>query len=98
MLCSGNNVGVTASISAGQKTDETQMVISFNILLDDLFREINRQAPCPNSRAFIFRRDTSLYMPDTSGTFPDFKAMEEVKDQLIQKMVASWTAENQYQT
>lgn len=91
-------MGVTASISAGQKSDETQMVTSFDIILDDLFREINCLAPSPNSRTFIFRRDASLYMPDTSGTFPDFKSMEAVKDQLIQKMVASWTAENQYQT
>jgi hypothetical protein len=72
------------------------MVISFDIILDDLFREINRQAPSCNSRVFIFRRDASLYMSDTSGPFPDFKSMEAVKDQLIQKMVASWTAENQH--
>jgi len=39
-----------------------------------------------------------LYIPESKGGAPDFKSMGEVKDLLIQKMVASWTAENQYQT
>jgi len=92
---SRNNVGVTASISSGQASDDTQTVIAFDILLDDLFREIKRLAPSPNSRVFIFRRDARLYMPDTSSTIPDFKSMDEVKDQLIQKMVASWMSREQ---
>ena len=92
---SRNNVGVTASISSGQAADDRQTVIAFDILLDELFREINRFAPSPNSRVFIFRRDAQLYMPDTSGSFPDFKSMEEVDDQVIRKMVASWMTREQ---
>ena len=82
----------------GQAADSTQMVIAFDILLDDLFQEVQRMIPSQNSRVFIFRRDAMLYMPESKGSAPDFKSMGEVKDLLIQKMVAAWAAENQYQT
>ena len=85
--------GITASLSYGQAEDSTQTVVAFDILLDDLFQEIQRMVPSQNSRVFIFRQDAMLYMPESNGSAPDFKSIGEVKDLLIQKMVASWTAD-----
>jgi len=84
--------GITASLSYGQAEDSKQTVVAFDILLDDLFQEIQRVVPSQNSRVF-FRQDAMLYMPESKDSTPDFKSMGEVKDLLIQKMVASWTAE-----
>lgn len=85
--------GIKASLSYGQAEDSKQTVVAFDILLDDLFQEIQRMVPSQNSRVFIFRQDAMLYMPESKDSTPDFKSMGEVKDLLIQKMVALWTAE-----
>ncbi len=87
-------VGITASVSVAHRSENKQLVIAFDILLDDLFREIHRMAPSENSRVFIFRRDAQLYMPVLDGASPDFRSIGEVKDLLIKKMVASWMAED----
>ena len=83
-------VGITASIARETSGGRRQTVVAFDILLDDLFREIQLMAPSQNSRVFIFRNDAQLYVPGEGGDSPDFRSMAQVKDLLIRKMVASW--------
>jgi hypothetical protein len=85
--------GIRASLSYGQAENSKQTVVAFDFLLDDLLQEIQRMVPSQNSRVFIFRQDAMRYMPESKDSNPDFKSMGEVKDLLIQKMVASWMAE-----
>jgi Schlafen, AlbA_2 len=87
------DVGVTASLAFGEPSAKTQSVVAFDILLDDLFREIQRMGPSENSRVFIFKRDAQLYVAESDDTFPDFQSVAGVKDELIQKIMALWTRE-----
>jgi hypothetical protein len=81
-------VGITASIA--RKVHGGPIVVALDVLLDDLFREIQYMAPSPNSRVFIFRNDARIYMPGQAGSPSDFRAMVDVGDPLIQKVLASW--------
>jgi hypothetical protein len=83
-------VGITASIARETGGGGRQTVVAFDILLDDLFREIQLMAPSQNSRVFIFRNDAQLYVPGTGDASPDFRSMLQVEDVLIRKMVATW--------
>lgn len=83
-------VGITASIARQTVSGNKQTVVAFDILLDDLFLEIQRMAPSENSRVFIFRNDAQLYVTGNNNDSPDFRSMAEVKDLLIRKMVVSW--------
>jgi len=83
-------VGITTSIARESASGGKQVVVAFDILLDDLFREIQRMAPSENSRVFIFRNDAQLYVPGNSDASSNFRSMAEVKDLLIRKMVVSW--------
>ena len=83
-------VGITASIAREVDSGSVPIVVAFDILLDDLFREVQRMAPSENSRVFIFRNDAQLYVPGSNDTSSDFRSMVEVKDLLIKKMVSTW--------
>jgi hypothetical protein len=65
-------------------------VVAFDVLLDDLFREIQGMAPSTNSKVFIFRNDARIYVSGSEGAPSDFRTMVEIGDPLVQKMVASW--------
>jgi hypothetical protein len=83
-------VGITASIAKATASGSGQTVVAFDILLDDLFREIQLMAPSVNSRVFIFRNDAQLYVPGTNAASSDFRSMVEVEDPLLRKIFASW--------
>ena len=83
-------VGITASIAREVQGGPGQIVVSFGVLLDDLFREIQNMVPSANSRVFIFRNDARIYVPGGEGTPSVFRTTVEIGDPLIQKMVASW--------
>lgn len=84
------DVGITASVASGEESGKRRLVVALDILLDDLFREIQRMGPSENSRVVIFKRDAQLYVPATDGAPPDFKPVAEVQDPVIKKMVTSW--------
>lgn len=83
-------VGITASTSYLRKKDQTPVVVAFDILLDELFMEIQKLAPSTNSRIFVFREDNKLYIPKTAEADPDFIPFSEITDSLIQQVYASW--------
>ncbi len=83
-------VGITAAIARETDNGSKQTVVAFDILLDDLFREIQRMAPSENSRVFIFRNDAQLYVPANDEGAPDFQSMTQIKDQLIRQVVDAW--------
>lgn len=83
-------VGITASIAREVFTGKSQVVVAFDVLLDDLFNEIQRMAPSENSRVFVFRNDAQLYVPANQKDSSNFLPLGEVGDPLIRKMVASW--------
>lgn len=87
------DVGITAAIASGKKTDKKRLVVALDILLDDLFRKIQRMGPSENSRVFIFKGDAQLYIPESNDTSPQFRSIAEVKDQLIQKVVTFWSSD-----
>lgn len=83
-------VGITASIARKAGTENGQTVVAFDILLDELFLEIQRIEPSENSRVLIFRRDAQLYVPGTAETTSGFRSLMQIEDQLVRKMAASW--------
>lgn len=83
-------VGITASISREDNAGSGRIVVAFDILLDDLFNEIQRMAPSANSRVFVFRKDAQIYVPGDENHSAEFQSMAEVGDLLIRKMVSSW--------
>jgi len=89
------DVGITASIAVAKASQENSLVIALDILLDDLFREIQRMGPSQNSRVFIFRRDAHLYIHEANDNSSGFQAIGEINDPLIRKLVTSWTGEQQ---
>ena len=83
-------VGITASLAVKADSKTARTVVAIDILLDDLFGEIQRMGPSPNSRVFVFRRDAQLYIPESGDASPGFQAIKDVEDELIKKLVASW--------
>lgn len=78
-------VGTTASISFFSKKDNKQVVVAFDILLEDLFTEIQKLAPSDNSRVFIIRRDSQLYVPKTNEHPANFLNIYSVQETLLQQ-------------
>lgn len=91
---SSKEVGMTASISYTRKKDKKQVVVAFDIRLDDLFTEIHKLAPSDNSRVFIFRRDAKLYVPKSVEHPPDFLIMTSVQDALVRQAYENWIGES----
>lgn len=83
-------VGITASIARETDAGNAKAVLALDILLDDLFNEIQRMGPTKHSRVFVFRNDAQIYIPGNGNHDPDFSSFGEVNDPLIQKMAASW--------
>jgi hypothetical protein len=83
-------VGITASIARKAAGGGEPIVVAFDVLLDDLFREIQGMAPSPNSRVFVFRNDARIYVPGSAGRPSDFRSMADIGDPLIRSMLTSW--------
>lgn len=64
-------------------------MVAFDILLTDLFREIQRMAPTKNSRVLVFRNDARVYVPGGDNQAPEFLSLSEVDDPLIRKMAVA---------
>jgi len=88
-----NKVGITGSLAFVNNMTKKKFVIAFDILLDDLFSEIHKMGPSEKSKVFIFKRDAQLYVSESKDSFPDFHSVNEVEDQLTQKMLTFWTRE-----
>jgi len=87
---SSGSVGITASLSYLKKNGQ-QVVVALDILLDDLYLGIHKMAPSENSRVFIFRRDSKLYVPKSAESAPDFLSFTAVQDELIRKAHSIWS-------
>lgn len=88
-------VGITASIAREANADNSLVVVAFNVLLDNLFNEIQRMAPSENSRVFIFRNDAQFYVAASRNDSSDFLSPGEVSDPLIRKMIAARDSRHQ---
>ncbi len=85
-----HEVGITASIATGKSAGKKQFVVALDILLDDLFQEIQGMGPSKNSRVLIFKRDAQLYVSESKDAGPGFLAANEFKEPLIQKVMDAW--------
>ena len=83
-------VGITASIAPPKKDGNRTTVVAFDILLDELFLEIQRIEPSENSRVFILRHDAQLFVHGAGETASGFRPPEQIEDQLVRKMLAPW--------
>lgn len=86
-----NEVGFTAALATPPGPGGVQTVVAFDILLGRLFDEIQAMAPSENSRVLIFRHDAQLYLPGADGGSPEFRAVGEMENELIQKVFAAWS-------
>ena len=82
--------GITGSIARTVNKRNSQVVVAFDILLDDLFAAIQRMALSENGRVVVFRNDTRIYVPGNEDNASDFLSPGEINDQLVRKMVGSW--------
>ena len=89
------DIGITASISYLRKKDDKQVVIAFDIVLDDLFKKMHRLAPSDNSRVYIFRRDAQLYVPETERMKAEFVPIGDAENDLVRKMHSNWLGDQQ---
>jgi hypothetical protein len=86
-------IGITASSSYTRKKDNRPVVVAFDILLEEVFNKMLRMAPSENGRVFIFRRDGTLFVPESVGMDAEFRSMSDVRDLLIKKAHSSWIGE-----
>ncbi|MDF7806875.1 putative DNA binding domain-containing protein [Pontiellaceae bacterium B12219] len=84
------DVGITASMSYLRKKDNKQVVIAFDVLVDDLFEQMQRLAPSDNSLIYIFRRDASLYVPKSESLQAAFVPIGDAGSDLVRKVHSSW--------
>jgi hypothetical protein len=85
-------IGVTASLSVSDASNEAyQMVVAFDLSMEDLYSSIHNMQPSPNSKIFIFRRDEALYTQAAeTETQAQFKAVSESNDELAKKAHTAW--------
>lgn len=83
-------VGVSASLAYSPKKGKARAVVAFDILLPDLYREIQKMAPSANSEVFMFRRDELLLLPEIVATQSSFVSMASVTNKLIRSAHESW--------
>jgi hypothetical protein len=83
-------IGITASTSYVRKKDDKQVVIAFDVLVDDLFKEMHLLAPSDNSLIYIFHRDASLYVPKSEKLQAAFVPIGDAGSDLVRKVHANW--------
>lgn len=73
--------GLTASISWTNRNG-SQTVAAFDVLLGDFYESVQRLAPTPGARAFIFLPEGQLYLPgaESPGTGPQEELLEHALD------------------
>ncbi|HSR87730.1 MAG TPA: RNA-binding domain-containing protein, partial [Pontiella sp.] len=86
-------IGITASTSYIRKKDNRQVVVAFDILLEELFNKMHSMAPSENSRVFVFKRDAKLFIPESDAADAEFRSMNDVRDPLIRKVHSRWIAD-----
>ncbi|MEA2069632.1 MAG: putative DNA binding domain-containing protein [Verrucomicrobiota bacterium] len=81
--------GITASTTFLPK-GAAPVVVAFDVLLDDLYREIKKMAPSKNSDLFLFRRDELLLLPGSGENATGFAAVGSITNQLARRAHLSW--------
>jgi hypothetical protein len=89
------DIGITASTSYLREKGNMQVVIAFDVLLDDLFQEMHQLSPSDNSEIFIFRRDAHLYIPEGEDLKAAFIPMGEAGNELVSKVHSFWLGDNE---
>lgn len=84
-------VGVTASssVSIGD-TDDYQLVVAFDLSLQEVYNRIHELQPSPNSQVVILRRDEAVYSPGIDAG-PEFLSIEDTTNELIRKAHSAWS-------
>ncbi len=86
----GGNVGVTASVALTNSNADTPVVVAFDMQLDDLYVDMQSQAPSENSKIYIFRRNASRYVPKMRETESGFIPVDDSPEDLISKAHSLW--------
>ncbi len=82
-------VGVTASTVVTSNSDGYQMIVAFDLSLEEVYSSIRGMQPSPNSEIAIVRRDASLYTTNVNEGSA-FKAINDTGNALVQKAHAAW--------
>lgn len=83
-------VGITASASYAGEKDNAQVVVAFDILLEELFNRMHGMAPSDNSQIFVFRNDSKLFTPASDNAEAGFLSLSHIEDPLIRKAHSIW--------
>jgi len=83
-------VGVSASSAYSPGKGKGRAVVAFDVLLPDLYREIQKMAPSVNSKVFVFRSDELLLLPESGAVNSSFVSMGSVTNKLIRDAHGSW--------
>jgi hypothetical protein len=86
-------LGVTASIAFTSPKNSEKMVVAFDILLPNFYRQVKKMAPSANSKIFVFRRDELLFLPEKEdGVGEGFVPIATQTNALIGTAYSLWGA------
>jgi len=83
-------IGITAAAIFTPPKGKEPMVVAFDILLADFYREIKGMAPSPKSNLIIFRRGELLFVPDSAEESSDFIPIDSITNSLEKKAYTHW--------
>jgi hypothetical protein len=84
-------IGITASASY-VPLKGPPAVVAFDVLLDDLYRELKKLAPTPGSDVVAFRRNELLLVPESGSAASQFVSVDSVTNPLIRSAHDSWSS------
>ena len=76
-------VGITASVAYSPLKGKDRTVVAFDILISELYREIEEMAPSANSKLFTFRRSET-------GNLSGFVLVDPHTSQLVKEAFTLW--------
>ena len=86
-----NVKGITASTSYALDGNGRFQVLAFDVLLDDLYNQIQEMAPSDNSLIRIFiRSESKLYQKSSDARGSSYASIKEIENLLLKKAYAAW--------
>lgn len=85
--------GVTVAQSMKTNVEGSELVVALDLSIHDIFENIRRLQPSPNSRVSVIRNDATLYDEASEGG-ATFLSLAGLKDQLIAQAHSAWLAGN----
>lgn len=83
-------LGITASTAFYPKGEKNPVVVALDVLLDDLYRAIEKMAPSENSELFFFRGDELLVLSSAGNSGQTFASVDSITNPLARIAHQSW--------